>query len=114
MGRWAGAACGWVVGGVLPRIQGWHRGGGTRGVGDWVMVEGQQTGHLGDRMGVRLGRLGGGAGGHRPSGGPSRVAGASGVATGMGEGWVVVFSKPEEQPRAFNKVDRAGCRRHAP
>ena len=27
------------------------------------------------------------------------MAGASGVVTGMGEGWVVVFSKPEEQPR---------------
>jgi len=28
------------------------------------------------------------------------VAGASGVVTGMGEGWVVVFSKSEEQPRS--------------
>ena len=47
------------MGGVL--LQGCHRGGGPRGVGDWVMVEGQQTGRLGDPLGGRLGgRLGGG------------------------------------------------------
>ena len=41
---------------------------------------------------------GGAAGG--PPGGQSEVAGASGVVTGMGEGWVVVFSKSEERPRS--------------
>ena len=38
--------------------------------------------------------------GRRPSSYSYRAAVASGVATGMGEGWVVVFSKPEEQPHS--------------
>ena len=38
------------------------------------------------------------------------MAGASGVVTGMGGGWVVVFSKSEEQPRStkLTKRDVAG------
>ena len=38
--------------------------------------------------------------------GPSSVAGASGVVTGMGEGWVVVFSKSEELPRSTKLTER--------
>ena len=34
------------------------------------------------------------------------MAGASGVVTGMGEGWVVVFSKSEEQPRSTKLTER--------
>ena len=33
------------------------------------------------------------------------MAGASGVVTGMGEGWVVVFSKPEAQSRSIKSTE---------
>ena len=74
------------------------------------MVEGQQTGRLGDPPGGHLGAgVAWGAGGAAgPSGGPSRVAGASGVVTGMRGGWVVVFSKSEEQPRSTKLAGTEG------
>ena len=89
------------MGGVL--LQGCHREGGPSGVGEGVIVEGQQTSRLGDPLGGHLGgRPGGGLQVRLESIGSSRVAGASGVVTGMhtGEGWVVVSSKYEEQPRS--------------
>ena len=46
------------------------------------------------------------AAGPSVSGGPSRVAGASAVATGMGEGRIVVFSKAEGQPRPAKPTER--------
>ena len=50
--QWA-AGLGLYVGGVL--LQGYHRGGGPRGVGDRVVVEGRQAVRLGDPLGGHLG-----------------------------------------------------------
>ena len=107
MCRWAGAVCGW---GAAPGISISMSSGGSsrskgRGVGDWVMVEGQQAGRLGDPLGGRpggglQGRLEGQVGWQVPVGLSREWEGA-----GMGCG-LVVFSKSEEQPRSTKLTER--------